>query len=354
MKKILLIEDNFDIRENTAEILELANYEVVTAENGKIGVQLAISEKPDLIICDIMMPVLDGYGVLHLISKNEDLAGTPFIFMTAKAERSDFRKGMEMGADDYIVKPFDDIELLNAIEVRLKKSAILTKDFSTDINGISSFLSDAKGLNLLTEISTGENVDTRACKKKEVIYLEGNYPKGIYFLSKGKIKTFRTNDQGKEFITELYKEGDFFGYPALFEDGKYTDSATALEDSSVCLIPKEDFFSLLYKNADVSSKFIKIISNNLKEKESQLIKLAYNSVRKRVAEALSTLSRKYKKEDENEFAIHISREDLANLAGTATETTIRTLSDFKEEGIISIEKGFIIVLDNDALVGMRN
>ena len=353
MKKILLIEDNFDIRENTAEILELANYEVVTAENGKIGVQLAISEKPDLIICDIMMPVLDGYGVLHLISKNEDLAGTPFIFMTAKAERSDFRKGMEMGADDYIVKPFDDIELLNAIEVRLKKSAILTKDFSTDINGISSFLSDAKGLNLLTEISTGENVDTRACKK-EVIYLEGNYPKGIYFLSKGKIKTFRTNDQGKEFITELYKEGDFFGYPALFEDGKYTDSATALEDSSVCLIPKEDFFSLLYKNADVSSKFIKIISNNLKEKESQLIKLAYNSVRKRVAEALSTLSRKYKKEDENEFAIHISREDLANLAGTATETTIRTLSDFKEEGIISIEKGFIIVLDNDALVGMRN
>ena len=117
------------------------------------------------------MPVLDGYGVLHLISKNEDLAGTPFIFMTAKAERSDFRKGMEMGADDYIVKPFDDIELLNAIEVRLKKSAILTKDFSTDINGISSFLSDAKGLNLLTEISTGENVDTRACKKKEVIYL---------------------------------------------------------------------------------------------------------------------------------------------------------------------------------------
>ena len=134
MKTILLIEDNQDIRENTAEILELASYKVITAENGKIGVNMAMSEKPDLIICDIMMPVLDGYGVLHLLSKNDEVAGIPFIFMTAKSERSDFRKGMEMGADDYITKPFDDIELLNAIEARLKKSAIAQKDFSNDID----------------------------------------------------------------------------------------------------------------------------------------------------------------------------------------------------------------------------
>lgn len=354
MKKILLIEDNQDIRENTAEILELASYQVLTAENGKDGVSLALSEKPDLIICDIMMPVLDGYGVLHLISKNEELAGTPFIFMTAKSERSDFRKGMEMGADDYITKPFDDIELLNAIEARLKKIAISEKNFSKDMSGLSSFLSDVKGLNLLQEISTKDDVDTRLCKKKEMIYMEGNYPKGIYFLSKGKVKTFRTNDQGKEFITELYKEGDFFGYPALLEDIKYTDSATALEDTTVCLIPKEEFFALLYKNADVSRKFIKMMSNNLKEKEEQLIKLAYNSVRKRVAEALSTLSNRYKKEEEEHFSINISREDLANLAGTATETTIRTLSDFKEEGLISIERGQISIIDLDGLVGMRN
>ncbi len=354
MKKILLIEDNQDIRENTAEILELANYKVITAENGKEGVNLALQDKPDLIICDIMMPVLDGYGVLHLLAKNDETAGIPFIFMTAKAERSDFRKGMEMGADDYITKPFDDIELMNAIEARLKKTEILSRDFSKDMNGLSNFLSDAKGLNLLQEISTKEDVDTRICRKKEIIYSEGNYPKGIYFLSKGKIKTYRTNDQGKEFITELYKEGDFFGYPALLEDNKYTDSAMALEDSTVCLIPKEDFFGLLYKNADVSRKFIKMMSNNLKEKEEQLIKLAYNSVRKRVAEALSTLSNRYKKEGESEFTISISREDLANLAGTATETTIRTLSDFKEEGLISIERGSITILNYDGLVGMRN
>src|SRR6187399_2972670 len=127
--RILLIEDNNEIRENTAEILELSNYIVDTAENGKIGVEKALAQKPDLIICDIMMPVLDGYGVLHLVTKNEALAGVPFIFLTAKSERTDFRKGMEMGADDYITKPFTDIELLNAIENRLKKAARLQKAF---------------------------------------------------------------------------------------------------------------------------------------------------------------------------------------------------------------------------------
>src|SRR5215212_9165274 len=121
MSRILVIDDNNDIRENTAEILALAGYETHTAENGKRGVEVAIKQKPDLIICDIMMPELDGYGVLHMLKKNRETEHIPFIFLTAKAERSDFRKGMEMGAADYITKPFEDIELLNAVEVRLKK-----------------------------------------------------------------------------------------------------------------------------------------------------------------------------------------------------------------------------------------
>jgi CheY-like chemotaxis protein len=86
MKKILIIEDNPDIRENTGEILSLANYQVLTAENGKIGVDMATKEKPDLIVCDIMMPELDGYGVLHILSKKPETAGIPFIFVTAKTD----------------------------------------------------------------------------------------------------------------------------------------------------------------------------------------------------------------------------------------------------------------------------
>ncbi len=129
MKTILLIEDNQEVRENSAEILELANYKVLQADNGKTGIELAQKTIPDLIICDIMMPVLDGYGVIHLLSKNDATAGIPFIFLTAKTERSDFRKGMELGADDYITKPFDDVELLNAVESRLKKIDLVKSKF---------------------------------------------------------------------------------------------------------------------------------------------------------------------------------------------------------------------------------
>ena len=135
---------------------------------------------------------------------------------------------------------------------------------------------------------------------------------------------------------------------------KYTNSATALEDSEVYMIPKEDFFALLYKNAEVSRKFIKMLSDNLVEKEEQLLKLAYNSVRKRVAEALLTLESRYKKEGEKNFSINITREDIANLAGTATETTIRTLSDFKEEKLIEIKGGTITIVDLEKLLKLRN
>ena len=352
MKKILLIEDNKDIRENTAEILKLAQYNVITAKNGKEGVELTLKEKPDLIICDIMMPVLDGHGVLHLLSKNEETSSIPFIFLTAKTERSDFRKGMEMGADDYLTKPFDDVELLNAIESRLKKKEILKKEFTKNIEGINDFINEAKGIESLKKLS--EERDVRIYKKKEDIYKEGNYPKGIYFVSKGKVKTFQTNESGKELITELHKAGDFFGYLSLLQDEQYTSSATALEDSEIYMIPKVDFFSLIYKNAEVSRRFIEILSNNLRENEKQLVKLAYNSVRKRVAEALVKLSDKYKKDGEQKFSMNVSREDLANMVGTATETVIRTLSDFKEEKFIEVSGGTITIVNYDKLVKLKN
>lgn len=352
MKTILLIEDNQDVRENTAEILMLAQYRVLTAVNGKEGVELAKKEKPDLIICDIMMPVLDGHGTLHLLSKNEETAGIPFIFLTAKAERSDFRKGMEMGADDYLTKPFDDVELLNAIEVRLKKNSILKKEFSKNIEGIHEFIGEVKGIESLKKLS--EAHDVRIYKKKDDVYKEGSYPKGIYFLNKGKLKIYQTSDSGKELITELHKDGDFFGYLSLLREEKYAGTATALEECEIYMIPKEDFFSLIYKNAEVSRRFMELLSNNLRENEQQLVKLAYNSVRKRVAEALVKLSDTYKKEGEVTFSMNISREDLANMVGTATETVIRTLSDFKEDQLIGISGGTIRILNYEKLANMKN
>lgn len=352
MRKILLIEDNNDMRENTAEILELANYNVFTAKNGKEGVELAQKEKPDLIICDIMMPVLDGYGVLHLLSKNNETENIPFIFLTAKAERSDMRKGMEMGADDYLTKPFDDIELLNAIESRFKKADLIKKEFSKSIDGLNDFIKGAKGMEDLKILS--DNREIHKYKKHESIYKEGAFPKGIYFLNNGKVKIFKTHELGKEFITDLYKEGDFFGYLALMDESKYSETAEALDECEVCFIPKEDFYSLLFQNSQVSRKFIRMLSDNLAEKEEQLVKLAYNSVRKRVADALVTLYNRYKKANSENFSINISREDLANLSGTATETTIRTLSDFKEEKLIEIKGGLISLINFEKLSQLRN
>jgi DNA-binding response OmpR family regulator len=110
MKTILLIEDNREIRENMSEILELSGYQVFTAQDGKQGVSSAIDNKPDIIICDIMMPVLDGYGVIHMLQKHIETRNIPFIFLTAKAERDEVRKGMSLGADDYITKPFNGTE----------------------------------------------------------------------------------------------------------------------------------------------------------------------------------------------------------------------------------------------------
>ncbi|MEO8086079.1 MAG: cyclic nucleotide-binding domain-containing protein, partial [Bacteroidota bacterium] len=255
-------------------------------------------------------------------------------------------------ADDYVTKPFDDIELLNAIESRLRKSDLMKKEFSKNVEGLNEFISSAKGMEDLKKLS--ETREIKTYKKKENIYQEGSYPRGIYFVNAGKVKTFKTHELGKEFITGLYKEGDFFGYLALMEETKYIDTAEALDESEICFIPKEEFFSLIFRNAEVSKRFMKMISGDLSDKEEQLLKLAYNSVRKRVAEALVTLTNRYKKDGETNFSMNISREDIANLAGTATETTIRTLSGFKDEKLIDIKGGTIAILDYEKLANLRN
>lgn len=340
------------MRENTAEILELANYKVSTAENGKEGVRLAITDKPDLIICDIMMPELDGYGVLHMLSKNIETSSIPFIFLTAKAEKADQRKGMTMGADDYLTKPFDDMELLGAVEMRLKKCDRMKAQYSRTMEGLNEFLTEAQQLNDLVKLSDKRKIKT--FKKKDVIYQEDAFSAGIFFLNKGKVKTSKINTDGKEFITSLVNEGDFFGYGALLEELPYSDTAVALEESEICIIPKEDFFSLLYNSRDVSAAFIRILSNEVKDKEDRLLRLAYNSVRKRVAEALLLLKERYSAGKTDPFSMAISREDLANLAGTAPETVIRTLSDFKDEKLVDVKGSMVTILAVEKLQKMKN
>lgn len=349
MKTILVIDDNMEIRENTAEILELAGYKSLTAENGKKGVDMAIREKPAVIVCDIMMPELDGYGVLHLLRKNPDTQNIPFIFLTAKTERSDLRKGMEMGADDYITKPFEDIELLNAIDIRLKKLEILDNKYASSPQGVTQFIKDIKGSGLMKQLA--DQYDVESYGKKQTLYQEGKRPRFLFYVVKGKLKGFKTHEDGKEYITDLYSEGDFIGYSALIEDKNYDDSAVVLEDAEIMQIPREDFQRMIFGDINIATKFIRIMTQNVKEKEERLLSLAYSSLRKRVAKALVDIHAKFNVDGGNK-PIEISREDIAHYVGTATESLIRTLSDFKAEKQIEIKDGKISISNLEKLKNM--
>jgi len=347
--RILIIEDNDDIRESASEILELADYEVMQAENGRVGVDLANQHIPDLILCDIMMPELDGYGVLYLLNKNPQTSTIPFIFLTAKAERLDMRKGMEMGADDYLTKPFDDVELLNAIESRLSKKAKQEAFYSKSLDQISGLINNKNGLEALAQAIAQRKI--RLIKKKQVIYYEGDAVSGIYLVVKGKIKTIKLSEEGRQLLTGIYQDDQYFGIPALLLNEPSAETAEAMEDTTICLLPKDILEDLLSQYPDIAREFIKILSNNLLDKEEQLMQLAYHSVRKRLSEVLIRLS---KQELSDPLVLKVSRDNLAALAGMATETVSRILSDFKDEAIIERKGSQIQILNLQRLQQMKN
>ena len=344
MKKVLVIEDMPDVRDNIQELLEISGYHVTGAADGAEGVDRALEERPDLILCDVMMPRLDGFAVLNILSKRPETADIPFVFLTAKTEKEDFRKGMDLGADDYLTKPFSVEDLLNVIETRLKKSERLKK-FNKTEEGLSAFINEAKGYEELKKLSNDRR--KKSYKKRDLIFEEGDVPRYLYLINKGQVKIFKTNDIGKEYIINIRSEGEFFGYTALLKDEAYSFSAAALEGVELSLVPKEDFLRLVHGNRDVSSRLIKMLADNVAEKEAQLLSLAYNSVRKRVAQAILLLQDRYQKEGKED--IQILREDLAHIVGTAKESVIRMLTEFKDDGYIEINDGIIRILDRKKL-----
>ncbi len=347
MKTILLIEDDHDMRENTAEILELANYRVMKAENGKRGIEMARQNLPDLVLCDIMMPELDGYGVLHLLGRDPATAEVPFVFLSAKAERSDVRKGMELGADDYLTKPYEESELLNAIEGRLKRSELFRKGFDHSADGLNNFIESARGTGSLKDITMDRK--PRHLARKEMIFHEGDELRSVLFINSGKVRTFKMNNDGKEFVTGLYTTGDFLGYMSVLEGSRVSESAESLEDCELVSIPREDLLALLYKDRDVSIRFIKMLTKEVKENEIRLLDLAYASVRQRVAQALLRVRGTFGNDADQGLGVRISREDLATIVGTATESLIRALSDLKEDRLIELHGRDIRVIDVQGL-----
>ena len=192
-------------------------------------------------------------------------------------------------------------------------------------------------------------------KHGQSVFHEGVMPVGLFCVNAGKIKLHKMGTDGKEQIVRLVKPGDILGYRALMSDTPYSASASVLEDATVCMIPREVFFSILKENNQISDGLMKILCQTIQESETKLTEMAYKPVRERLAEALLYLLRTYRDEESDEpFTIPITRENLAALVGTAKETVIRLLSQFKAEGIVSTQGRKITILNEKELYRISN
>ncbi|OBX27230.1 CRP-like cAMP-binding protein [Gelidibacter algens] len=345
MKRILLIEDDTVLRENTAELLELSNFQVMTAPNGKIGMHLAMEHLPELIVCDIMMPEMDGYAVLDALSKNESTKHIPFIYLSAKTERQDVRRGMNLGADDYITKPFSEDELISAIESRLAKVSIL-KDIQERAETLEENKHDLRTLNDLKNFFD-DNGENSVVDEGQYIYEEGQHSNTIYLIIKGLVKCHKLDEQGKELTTALHREDDLFGYTSFTENTTYQETATAIQKTELVGVSSHTLKGILNTNHHVTLELIHLLTEDLKGTKDQLLQMAYSSVHKKTATTILKFAEKLNKKPED--PIRISRNDLASVAGIATETLIRTMSSFKKEGILEIEGRNIRILDLEKL-----
>lgn len=349
---VLIIEDSKEIRENMKEILELSNYKVHCAMDGKEGLEVAQKKIPDIILCDVMMPELDGYAVLRGLSNNPNTKNIPFIFVTARSEKQDFRKGMDMGADDYLTKPFKGDELLSLISTRLRKAEELKASIKNGDHDLEDFFKKPSSIQNIYKLS--EKIMSKKLKKKETLFAQGDSAKYLFFLVSGKIKTYRTNEQGKEYITQVQKERDFLGYSSLLEGSKYLETAEAIEDSEVAFILKHEFYQLLLSNSELHTKFVKYITADLSETNDKLIGLAYNSARKRVAEAILYLAKKYFEVLHDDLVFSVCREDISAISGVSPESVSRNLTDLRTERVIELHNGLIKILSLKKLSELKN
>lgn len=182
-------------------------------------------------------------------------------------------------------------------------------------------------------------------KKNQPLFIEGSFPRGVYCLNQGKVKVFARGDEGKEQIIHIAKEGEIIGFRAMFSGDMYKVSATALEDANICFISKDDFLDMIDTNPTLRNGIMRELSKELGDRAVFITNMAQKSVRERLASALIILDDVYSGEQ-----INLTREDLANFVGTATETLIRLLKDLKEEGVIDIHTRKLEIIDKDKLM----
>ncbi|MEH2361698.1 EAL domain-containing response regulator [Nostoc sp.] len=290
MPKILIIEDEEAVRENILDLLEAEGFETLAAANGRIGIHLAISEVPDLILCDIMMPELDGYGVLKALREDPSTATIPFIFLTAKSAKSDFRQGMDMGADDYITKPFTRAELLSAIMNRLEKYATLKRYLSpqTVINNFSPKMQ-------LLEISLHRVIKQHKFQEFEIYY------QPIVDIDSGKIVgaesllRWKSPELGTIYPTEFIPLAESTGL--IVPIGKWVLKSVCQQikgwrDAGIySFIVAVNLSVLEFNQPDLIDKIVNLIAINDLEPDYLEIELTESMIMQDVNSAIATMSK---------------------------------------------------------------
>jgi CRP/FNR family transcriptional regulator, polysaccharide utilization system transcription regulator len=206
--------------------------------------------------------------------------------------------------------------------------------------------------------STLEQIAQNKCgniyKKDQIIFYEGHKATGIYCINKGRVKIYKMNHEGKQQIIRLAKTGDIIGYSSMITGEAYSSSAEALEDALVCFVPKSIFLGIVQSSSELFMKLIQLLSRDMKETENRFVTMAQNTVRERLAETLLMLKEFCGHDDLQGLNIALSRQDIANIVGTSTETTIRLLADFKDEKLIDFIGKKIKILNHRALIKAAN
>ncbi len=187
-------------------------------------------------------------------------------------------------------------------------------------------------------------------KKRQVIFNEGSTVRGLYCIHKGKVKLHKMDLEGKEQIVRLAKENQVLGYRALFSGESYNSTATALEDCEMCFIPKSTIMDMMRKDPKMADQALKILTSDLKDAEERTVSMAHKHVRERIADTLLMLEDHYGVlEDGVTIDSNLTRREIGSISGTTTETAIRVISDFREEGVIDLNGKKIRILDHQKL-----
>lgn len=342
MYKILLIVNDPEIRASSCEILELASYQVLQASDGKNGVEQAMLEQPDIIVTELVMPGLDGFGVLHLLQNKPLFANALFIVLCSVLDKKELRKAMEMGADDVIVKPFEGAELLSSIETRIRKQQLRQTISALADKAIPALQSESE---LLSYLIQDRNIDRY--NKKQLVTREGDRPTKVFYVLCGKARSFKTHPDGKDLVIDLYGPGDYIGFEDLLSGSNYSETVETLDYTELAIIPRKDFEEVIHSSTVASKKFIEKLIQRSAQLQNRLLWLAYHSLRQKVAAAILQLKEKYSCTSNGYFEINLNRAAFASIAGTATESSIRTLGEFKAEHLIELEADGTIRLLNE-------